>query len=122
MTKVLTNGQLLVQARRLKHDAELATNFLCLPTYIAAEYGDDFAAAVGADQPPALIERINAKLFYGGMPAELKTEIQGAIEKMAIPTLRTDASNQTQVTNAKRARVNAAIFLAVISPEFQVQK
>ena len=83
----------------------------------------DFAAELAlADQPPALIERINAKLFYGGMPAELKTEIQGAIEKMAIPTLRTDASNQTQVTNAKRARVNAAIFLAVISPEFQVQK
>ena len=83
----------------------------------------DFAAELAlADQPPALIERINAKLFYGGMPADLKTEIQGAIEKMAIPTLRTDASNQTQVTNAKRARVNAAIFLAVISPEFQVQK
>ena len=83
----------------------------------------DFAAELAlADQPPALIERVNAKLFYGGMPAELKTEIQGAIEKMAIPTLRTDASNQTQVTNAKRARVNAAIFLAVISPEFQVQK
>ena len=83
----------------------------------------DFAAELAlADQPPALIERVNAKLFYGGMPADLKTEIQGAIEKMAIPTLRTDASNQTQVTNAKRARVNAAIFLAVISPEFQVQK
>jgi hypothetical protein len=83
----------------------------------------DFAAELAlADQPPALVERINAKLFYGGMPAELKTEIQGAIEKMAIPVLNSTGSNQTQVTNAKRARVNAAIFLAVISPEFQVQK
>jgi hypothetical protein len=41
---------------------------------------------------------------------------------MAIPVLNSTGSNQTQVTNAKRARVNAAIFLAVISPEFQVQK
>jgi hypothetical protein len=56
------------------------------------------------------------------MPAELKAEILGAIEKMAIPTLRTDAANQRQVNDAKRARVNAAIFLAVISPEYQVQK
>jgi len=83
----------------------------------------DFAAEVAlADQPPLLVERINAKLLYGGMPAELKAEIQGAIEKMAIPALRTDASNQKQVNDAKRARVNAAVFLAVISPEYQVQK
>ena len=84
----------------------------------------DFTAELAlAEQPPALVERINAKLMYGGMPAELKAEIQGAIEKMAIPVLNsTDASNQTQVNDAKRARVNAAIFLAVISPEYQVQK
>jgi uncharacterized protein (DUF1800 family) len=83
----------------------------------------DFAAELAlAEQPPALVEHINAKLFYAGMPAELKAEIQGAIEKMAIPTLRADASNQKQVNDAKRARVNAAIFLAVISPEYQVQK
>jgi uncharacterized protein (DUF1800 family) len=83
----------------------------------------DFGAEIAlADQPVALVERLNAKLFYGGMPTELKAEIQGAIEKMAIPVLKADASNQKQVNDAKRARVNAAIFLAVISPEFQVQK
>lgn len=83
----------------------------------------DFAAELAlADQPAALVERINAKLLLGAMPAELKAEIQGAIEKMAIPALRADASNQRQVNDAKRARVNAAVFLAVISPEFQVQK
>jgi hypothetical protein len=58
----------------------------------------------------------------GSMPAELKAEIQGAIEKISIPVLNTTGSNQKQVTDAKRARVNATIFLAVISPEYQVQK
>ena len=83
----------------------------------------DFSAEIAlADQPPALVERINAKLLAGAMPAELKAEIQGAIEKMTIPVLNSTGSNQTQVNNAKRARVNAAIFLAVISPEYQVQK
>jgi uncharacterized protein (DUF1800 family) len=83
----------------------------------------DFSAEIAlADQPPALVERINAKLLAGAMPVELKAEIQGAIEKMAIPVLNSTGSNQAQVNNAKRARVNAAIFLAVISPEYQVQK
>ena len=83
----------------------------------------DFSAEVAlAEQPDALVERINAKLLLGTMPADLKAEIRGAINKMAIPALKSNASNQKQVDDAKRARVNAAIFLAVISPEFQVQK
>ena len=83
----------------------------------------DFSAEVAlAEQPDALVERINAKLLLGTMPADLKAEIRGAIDKMAIPALKSNASNQKQVDDAKRARVNAAIFLAVISPEFQVQK
>ena len=86
---------------------------------LQADYSAELALA---EQPAALVERVNAKLLLGAMPAELKAEIQGAIEKMAIPALRSDASNQRQVNDAKRARVNAAILLAVVSPEFQVQK
>jgi uncharacterized protein (DUF1800 family) len=83
----------------------------------------DFSAEVAlADQPAALVDRIAGRLMPAGMPAELKAEIQGAIEKMAIPALKGDGSNQKQVNDARRARVNAAIFLAVISPEYQVQK
>jgi uncharacterized protein (DUF1800 family) len=83
----------------------------------------DFSAEIAlAEQPAALADRLNAKLFYGGMPAELKAEIAGAVEKMAIPLPKADGSNPKQVNDAKRARVNAAIFLAVISPEYQVQK
>jgi uncharacterized protein (DUF1800 family) len=74
----------------------------------------DFSAEIAlADQPAALVELVNAELI---------AEIQGAIEKIAIPVLNTTGSNQAQVNSAKRARVNATIFLAVISPEYQVQK
>ncbi len=83
----------------------------------------DFSAEVAlADQPAALIERINAKLMAGTMPEALKVEIQGAIEKMVIPVLNSTGSNQKQISDAKRNRVNAVIFLALVSPEFQVQK
>jgi len=81
----------------------------------------DFTAEIAlADQPAALVDRIGDKLMAGAMPAALKTAIQGAIEKIAIPV--PTATNAAQVAAAKRTRVNATIFLAMVSPEFQVQK
>ncbi|MBN8508085.1 MAG: DUF1800 domain-containing protein [Burkholderiales bacterium] len=83
----------------------------------------DFSAELGlAEQVPALVDRLDAKLFPGGMPEALKAEIVGAVEKIAIPAPKADGSNARQVNDARRARVNAAIFLAVVSPEFLVQK
>lgn len=82
----------------------------------------DFSAELAlADQPAALVDRVVARLMPAGAPADLKAEIVGAIDKIAIPALKSNGSNQKQVDDAKRARVNAAIFLTVVSPEFQVQ-
>jgi uncharacterized protein (DUF1800 family) len=75
-----------------------------------------------AQQPAELVERINGKLMAGDMPAALKAEIQGAVEKIVVPALNASASNQAQVDSAKRNRVYAAVFLTVVSPEYQVQK
>jgi hypothetical protein len=75
-----------------------------------------------AGKPGDLLERINHKLMYGAMPADLKAQIVAAVEAIAIPVLNSKATNQKQIDDAMRARVNAALFLSVISPEFQVQK
>ncbi|MEO7851435.1 MAG: DUF1800 domain-containing protein [Rubrivivax sp.] len=75
-----------------------------------------------AEQPDELLKRINQKLMYGAMPADLKTQIVAAVEAIVIPPLNSKASNQKQIDDARRARVNAALFLSVVSPEFQVQK
>jgi len=69
-----------------------------------------------ADQPAALVDRLNARLMYGGMPDALKTEIVTAISTIAL------SGTQTQIDTAKRTRVNAAVFLTAVSPEYQVQK
>jgi hypothetical protein len=75
-----------------------------------------------ADKPSELLDRLNSRLLYGTMPAALKTEIQSAVETIAIPALNSTGSNQAQVDAAKRTRVNAAVFLTLVSPEFQTQK
>ena len=83
----------------------------------------DFSAELAlADQPAALVDRVVARLMPAGAPADLKAEIVGAVDKIVIPALKSNGSNQKQVDDAKRARVNAAIFLTVVSPEFQVQQ
>ena len=83
----------------------------------------DFSAELAlADKTGELVDRVNAKLMYGAMPAALKTEIQGTLDKIVIPVLNATASNQAAVDAAKRTRVNAALLLALASPEFQIQK
>ena len=83
----------------------------------------DFSAELAmADKSSDLVDRLNAKLLCGAMPEALKTEIQGAVDKIVIPVLNTAGSNQAQIDSSKRNRVNAAILLAMASPEFQVQK
>jgi len=74
------------------------------------------------DKPADLVEQINTKLTYGAMPDGLKTEIRSAVESITIPALNGTGSNQAAIDTAKRNRVNAAVFLAVVSPEYQVQK
>ena len=75
-----------------------------------------------ADKVPELLDRLSARLMAGGMPAALKTEIQGAVEKITLPVLNATASNQSQLDRAKLVRVKSAVFLTLVSPEFQVQK
>ena len=86
---------------------------------LQADYKGELALA---DKVPELLARLSARLMAGAMPAALKAEIQGAVEKITLPVLNATASNQAQLDSAKLVRVKAAIFLTVVSPEFQVQK
>ena len=70
-----------------------------------------------AANPTELVERINTKLMYGTMPAALKDQITAAVASIPIRT-----NSQANTDTDKRNRVNAAVFLTLVSPEFQVQK
>jgi uncharacterized protein (DUF1800 family) len=70
-----------------------------------------------AANPTELVERINTKLMYGTMPAALRDQITAAVASIPIRT-----NSQANTDTDKRNRVNAAVFLTLVSPEFQVQK
>lgn len=79
----------------------------------------DFSAELAlAGDPPALVERVTARLAYGAAGAGLKTLITSAVASIVIPA--STATNQAQVDAARRNRVQAAILLTVAAPEFQV--
>ncbi len=85
---------------------------------LQADHGAELALAADA---AALVDRIRDKLSYGNTGPALRTEIIDAVGRIAIPALAPNGSNQAAVDSAKRARVNAAILLLVVAPEFQVQ-
>ncbi len=81
----------------------------------------DFAAELAlAEQPATLVDQVGVKLLGAAPAGALRTEIVNAVSAIAVPTPTT--TNADQVAKAKRNRVNAAVFLTAVSPEFQVQK
>jgi hypothetical protein len=81
----------------------------------------DFAAELAlAEQPATLVDQVGVKLLGAAPAGALRTEIVNAVSAIAVPT--PTATNADQVAKAKRNRVNAAVFLTAVSPEFQVQK
>ncbi|MEO6030520.1 MAG: DUF1800 domain-containing protein, partial [Burkholderiaceae bacterium] len=58
----------------------------------------DFSAELAlADNPADLVERLNAKLMFGSMPADLKGEIVATVGKLPVRALNAGNSNQKQV-------------------------
>ncbi len=75
-----------------------------------------------ASDPSALVDLVNHKLMYGTMPAPLKALIQNAVSAMPLRQVGVSGATQANVDTDKRNRVNAAVFLALVSPEYQTQK
>ena len=80
----------------------------------------DFAPELAlASDPAALVDRVLARLTYGNTSDAFRAELVQAVGSITLPAAT--AINQTQVDNAKRNRVNAALLLVLVSPEFIVQ-
>lgn len=73
-----------------------------------------------ADNPAALVEEINARLFYGSMSAGLRQDMVTALTGV---DLRSKTSpTLDQITQTRIRRVWSAAFLAVVAPEYQIQR
>jgi hypothetical protein len=67
-----------------------------------------------ANNPEALLARVNLLLLGGQMSSTLQSQILGAVNAILIPT-------GSDPTNALLARAQTAIFLTVASPEYTAQ-
>lgn len=79
---------------------------------LQADYTAELALA---NDVPALVDRVTARLTYGAIGAARRAEIISAVSSISL-------SGSSSQTTAKRQRVNAAILLTVASPEFIVIK
>jgi hypothetical protein len=69
-----------------------------------------------AYNPDALLDRVNLLLLGGQMSSTLRSQIEGAVNAIAVPT-----GDQTAINSALQARAQTAIFLTVASPEYTAQ-
>jgi len=72
------------------------------------------------EQPEQLVERMNMLLLNGTMSTALRTQMVAALNSVVQPVPK--SWNGSDVTIAKNNRIYLAIFLAMASPEYIVQK
>jgi uncharacterized protein (DUF1800 family) len=77
-------------------------------------------ASVGSSE--ALADLVLARLLGPGKYDALETEIVAAADSIALPELKADGSNKDWVETSKKYRVSAALAIALVSPEFLIQK
>lgn len=85
-------------------------------TDIKAAYSQEMALA---KDPAALVDRMNRLLYSGQMSATLRTQMINAVTGVALPT---GTPTQAQTDAALLNRAKLAVFLAMVSPEYLVQK
>jgi hypothetical protein len=72
-----------------------------------------------AKDPAALVDRMNRLLYSGQMSATLRTQMINAVTGVPMPT---GTPTQAQTDAALLNRAKLAVFLAMVSPEYMVQK
>jgi uncharacterized protein (DUF1800 family) len=73
-----------------------------------------------ADNPTALIDRMNLLLFHGAITDTTRTRLNAAVTAITIPAAT--GTNQATIDTAKLNRVKTAIFFSLISPDYLIQR
>jgi uncharacterized protein (DUF1800 family) len=81
----------------------------------------DYAAELAlAENPQALVDRMNRLLFYGQMSPTMQSRVLAGVNAIGIPA--SNGTNQQQIDTAKLNRVKTAVFFSMISPEYLAQR
>jgi uncharacterized protein (DUF1800 family) len=83
----------------------------------------DLSGAVNlATDSTALVNDVTARLIGDTVDADLKTQIQIAVDSITIPAPNKAGTNGPAIAKAKLNRALTAVMLAIASPEYIVQK
>jgi uncharacterized protein (DUF1800 family) len=82
--------------------------------------GDHGPLLALAEKPNDMIELINTRLLASSMSSALKAELLSGIGTVPLPAAT--STNQAEIDTAKNHRVHIALWLTMLSPEFQVQR
>jgi len=80
------------------------------------------AEMAAAEDPRKLVNLVLPKLLPAMPSVSLQNQIVAAVQAQTIPPKRADNSNAKARENAMARRVQTAILLTLVSPEFLVQK
>ncbi len=69
--------------------------------------------------PEALVDEVLRRLTYADHAA-LRAEIVAAVASIVVPAPNVQGSNQAQIDAARRNRINTALLLTLVAPEFIV--
>ena len=138
-SKVITDAGLVVPELQITHDVSVAgyMNYMrSIATVNASrDIQQDYSAELAlADDPGALVDRMNLLLFSGGMPDALKTTLVATVGSRTVPgpsypagtptsaLATTTPTNQAAIGAAKLDRVYLAVYLSMASPDYLIQK
>jgi uncharacterized protein DUF1800 len=136
-SKAISDANLVVPELQITHELSVAgyMNYMrgLVPITTTRDIRQGYSAELAlATDPDALVDRIDLLLFYGRMPAALKTQIATAVASRAIPAPVYPAgaasapppepTNQSNIDSAKRDRVYIAVFLALAAPDYLIQQ
>jgi hypothetical protein len=82
--------------------------------------GDHSPLLALADKPNDMIELLSTRLLASSMSSALKAELLSGIATVPLPAAT--STNQAEVDTAKNHRVHIALWLTMLSPEYQVQR
>jgi len=130
-TSIATAG-LVAPELQLAHEVSVAgylntmRNWVPINTSTGRYVRQNYAAEQAlAETPAALVDRIGLLLTAGQMSDATKTLITSAVSSRAIPapvSSNGTVTNQTAIDNARNDRVYIAVYLALASPDFLIQK
>ncbi len=120
-TTIATAG-LVAPELQIAHEVSVAGYLNYMRNWVTVntsrDVRQDYSAEIAlADDPAALVERVNLLLMSGQMTDALRAQIVAAVTNRAY-----SGTNQTSIDSMRRDRVCIAVFLALASPDYLTQK